>query len=662
MRNHYEEMQAIFEERGWFGATRNYRRRPGQVQMAAAVSRAIETGEPLFVEGPTGTGKSLAYLVPAAIAAGHGLRTIIATANTNLQSQLNDKDLPTLVTTMPGWKFRHSSLKGVQHYFCELEAETAEAATAFMNPREKEEMEQLILLHKTKMWSGDKAALVEEPSQRAWSAISTDSYACQGNACPKALSCWAMRMRMDARTANIVVTNYHMLFSDLLAEGQIFGKVDILICDEAHHMADIAREFFGGMLSVGIIGRAARRFRRDDEKKMLMTRITDFFDEVAETYFPHEEGTCTINTELRVDPEPLVLALRTLWKYYDAKAKDTNLHPGAIAQAVKDRDYVANLGHQALALCYHADKTGGVTFVKMEGGKCSIQNRQADVRGILGNLFHNRGLHGLVFTSATLSDGRSFEFVKHELGLPHASEVIVESPFELDKQMAIFIARDLPAPSGDTRGAHLQQAAYVIADLIVKNRGRCLVLFTSKQALEFTQRVVKQVFEEKKIDQRIYVQGTLSKPELVRRFKEEVASNLFGLASFWEGVDVPGESLSCLIIHKLPFPTPDDPVIKVLEQNWGQDAFNHVSVPRAALALRQGHGRLIRSITDMGVVVFLDPRVVTRPYGKVLLRGLENVPRYDLSDFEKVVRSFDAERSLREADDILCHSVYARSL
>lgn len=662
-------MLDVFDEKGVLSKiVGDYKPRPGQIEMATRVHDTIEHRRILVVEGPTGTGKSFAYLVPAVLfAASKQLRVVVATANINLQRQIVKKDIPSVLeATGVGRQLMYQELKGINNYYCRLAyEENADRLSDYAEaqPHIKQQLQDILhaFSGSLKLGAGDKTDLGIEPDANLWGMLSTDSEGCIGQKCQYFESCGAMDVRKHAKDSNIVIVNYHMLFADLMAGNGIIGKYDVLVCDEAHEFSNVARDFFGLSLSMPVIARATKRCPVPIKKRVREV-AQRFFDDVREEYFPNDnDGTYTLRQPLTVSYDALAEELELVRMYFRAGKREES-NPDAVARDKKDEDLVTSIIGRLTRVC-DLLAGGQVTYVERSGDKCALHAKPVDVSQFIYNRFLAPRVDEegrtwrkcVIFTSATLSDGESFQLVRDELGIPlDAGEYLAPSPFDLTKQCVVFLDPTLPVPSGNERQQHLEASSERIAQAIHIARGRTLALFTSRRGMVFAANYVTRRLKEmgnKEKDLPILTQGTHSKAALIELFKEEKHVSLFGLASFWTGVDVPGESLSVLVIDKLPFPTPDDPVVNALQdmKGGGWNGFLKVAVPRAAVDFRQGYGRLIRSVGDYGVMIFLDPRIATKEYGEQFLRGLKGVPvMTDFSRLPAVIDHLDKQRVIHE--------------
>jgi ATP-dependent DNA helicase DinG len=604
--------------------------RSGQLQMARAVEDAIASGDTLLAEAGTGTGKTLAYLVPALLS---GKRTVVATGTKTLQEQLFDKDIPLLASALPR-AFAAGLMKGRGNYLCRR---NLRRALEQPQPRPQQQA-----LRKIQAWSaasarGDRAELAFLPDgDPLWDDIAAWSESCLGAACEDHAACFLTRMRHEAAAADVVIVNHHLLLADAVlrdsSQFRVIPAYDVLILDEAHLLEEVATDFFG----VGISNLQIERLIRDAHRewtasgggeRTIPTHLTRLAEGSARFFgtLAVPEGALRLRQEGFADLS---------WKAGQALGQDLMLlhdliHAGkekpegllvcarrAREQAGILREFLAprvpdsGARREAPAVRW-AERRGRAIFLRLSPLDVSTDFRRAILEPA----------SSVILTSATLSAAGRFDFVRSRLGIQDAREFQTASPFDYAHQAILYIPRRLPDPRSQ---AFLTAAAEEIRLLLEISRGRALVLFTSLEAMESTHRLL-----EGRLPFPLIVQGQAPRTRLLERFRKEAASVLLATRSFWQGVDVVGESLSCLIIHKLPFGFPGEPVLEArLEhiQQQGGDPFWDYQVPSAIITLRQGLGRLIRSSHDRGALCILDGRLLTRGYGRVFLESLPPCP------------------------------------
>ena len=596
--------------------------RPGQIELARAVDSAIRGGEHVMAEAPTGTGKSIGYGVPAAYhAAQSGKRIVIATANIALQEQLVDKDLPLLADILP-WDFSFALIKGRNNYLCHdrLYQEEAKGTLDLLDdPGDAGMLQELVEWART-TGTGDVSEIPFEPPFRLWRRFSTSSDDCKGKECRFREECCALKARAAARDADIVVCNYHLLFAhlqvrDLTEKDIVLPPFDVAILDEAHKAADIARDFFGFRVTLGSVRWVARLLKKIGE-----TRFHDAVVKEADRFFLHlaqHRRSPAYRTRLRapdvVSPKKLVGQLDKVADAY-VEAIGTTTDTDLRADLRKAAGRAKSLSQQIATAMGAADpKT--VSFIDEDArGSAVLCSKPIHVgERLRSSLFDETS--SVVLTSATLTTGGSFDHLREEIGCPSPHELVVETPFDFQSQALLVVPEGIPDPNDPAYPAAVAAAFAEIMDLA---EGRTLGLFTSYRNLNATYERVRGN------GHRVLRQGDMPRTALVEEFRRDVRSVLLGTESFWAGVDVPGEALSCVVIDRLPFPSPDDPVLDAISESdrrW----FMNYSLPRAVIAFKQGFGRLIRSTSDRGVVVVLDRRLVSKPYGRVFTASLPDV-------------------------------------
>lgn len=639
----------------------NYEYRPGQVEMAEAVNNIFNDGGVALIEAGTGTGKTLAYLIPA-IAAGR--RVLVSTATKTLQEQLHKKDVPFLQQIIPR-DFKVVCMKGRSNYVC-LHRLTKAAGTPLLQGLEEVDYFDEISKWAGTTETGDRAELSDLPEDLSfWAQIDARADTCLGQKCPDYEACFITRMRREALEADVVIVNHHLFFADLALRGGDYGQVlpdySTVVFDEAHELEDVAASYFGTAVSnfriADLIQDANKLEVKQPEQNTEVVRALARLAQRSDNFWLSFRGDSP-NVEASNDES----VRNSRWRQSrnrqtsqdsrfqlspDQFAKQN--HDGAMSATASGEAYIAlvkaidrlistlgvvsdppaeldNVVRRAQSLKFDlefivsCDQPDFVYWCEKRGRGVFINATPIDVSGILEeNLFSK--LPTAVLTSATLTAGGSFSFIKGRLGISNARELIVESHFDFDKQAVLYLPQRMPDPRSRE---FLDASVEEIIRIINATHGRAFVLFTSITAMRETYEQVKDF-----IDYPSFIQGQSSKNALLDRFRNTSGAVLFATASFWQGVDVQGDALSCVVISKLPFAVPSDPVVAARQKyidDQGGNSFYEYSVPQAAITLKQGLGRLIRSTTDKGVLSILDPRVKTKAYGRIFLQSIPRCP------------------------------------
>jgi ATP-dependent DNA helicase DinG len=619
--------------------------RPAQLEMAAAVADVFADGGVLLAEAGTGTGKTLAYLVPAILSRE---RVLISTGTKNLQEQIFFKDLPVLRDTL-GIPFTAAYMKGRGNYLCLHRFEALKDSAAIRSRDEAIAIEVIAeWVQETK--TGDRAEMEDLPEDLPlWPEISATSENCIGADCPRFSDCFVTKMRQSAAESDVVIVNHHLLCADASVRQSAFGEVipscRYAIVDEAHQLEDVATQYFGTAVSNYRFDDYARDVDRAISTRQIPDRdasdtLRDDIDNVrdgARLFFGtlqmlRFEGRGGAESRIRVTapvleraaPDAAVL-VRALEAVEATIALTKDLPEDVIALGRR----AAELKRDVQFLT-RADDPGHVYYLDIRGRGVFLRASPIDVSDIIKEMLLDR-MTATILTSATMSvDGR-FDYVRSRLGVRQAHETRLLSEFDYTKQAILYLPRKMPDPrSPDFVGA----AGREVVEILKRTRGRAFVLFTSYSNL----RQVHQLAAGQ-IDYPILVQGTAPRSALLREFKATPNAVLFATSSFWQGVDVVGESLSCVIIDKLPFASPGDPItsarIEAINADGG-NAFAEYQIPLAILALQQGLGRLIRHRQDRGVLAVLDPRLRTMGYGRRFLASLPPAPvTHDLEMIDK---------------------------
>ena len=596
-----------------------YEERPAQQRFAEAVERVLRDGGLLLAEAGTGTGKTLAYLLPAV---GLGRRVVVSTGTKNLQEQLLTKDIPLLARAL-GRDLNVAVMKGRGNYLCRLRFRSFGEAGSFRR------LDEIPLFRAVEGWAprtetGDRSEIADLPDTvDFWREISASSENCIGQGCPEFDPCWVTRMRQRALEADLVVVNHHLLCADLAVRESSYGAVippyDTLILDEAHLLEDVATQYFGVHVSSHRVDDLARDVERElkagrldardvrSELETVRHRSERLF-KVLSTGHGRRLAPGWMSSHAAEEAQALLLRLEGLRTAILAlpERPETLTALSGRAQALREE----------LAFVLAAEDDGHVYFVETRGRGVFLRATPIDVSARLQELLFE-GLRAGVLTSATLAVDGGFTYLKERLGLRPTEELLLASPFDYAEQAVLYVPRGMPDPMSPS---FVERAAAEIVRLLALTRGRAFVLFTSYANMNaVAQRIAGEV------PYPLLIQGEAPKPVLLDAFRSTPNAVLLATASFWQGVDVVGEQLSCVIIDKLPFASPGDPVVAARIdrlRSRGGNPFGDYQVPVAILMLKQGLGRLIRASTDRGVLAVLDSRLVQKAYGRRFLASL----------------------------------------
>jgi ATP-dependent DNA helicase DinG len=611
--------------------------REAQVRLAAAVSKAFTKGGVLLAEAGTGTGKTLAYLIPAILS---GQRVLVSTGTKNLQEQIYFKDLPVLREAL-GVPFTAAYMKGRGNYLCLHRFETWRDSGAI---RTFDETQSIRMIDE---WSresetGDRAELEDLPDDAPfWPDISASAENCIGAECPRYDDCFVTKMRQRAAASDVVIVNHHLLCADAAVRQNAYGEVipscERAVVDEAHQLEDVATQYFGRGVSNYRIEALARDLDRaaggdliaDREKaadlRTDVTRVRDharmFFSALQLLRFEGGTGSSG-DSRIRIRPADTAKAAEAglaLVGSLDAVEADIALTKD-ISEEVLAMARRAGEARDDVKFLLRADDPDYVYFLETRGRGVYLRASPIDVSYIIREVLLDR-MKTLVFTSATLTSDGSFEYFRSRLGVVDADEIRLDSEFDYARQAILYLPRKMPDPRSPQ---FIQAASREIVEILKRTSGRAFVLFTSYANL----REVRSIAESE-LEFPILVQGTAPRSALLRDFKATPHAVLLATSSFWQGVDVVGEALSCVIIDKLPFASPGDPItaarIEAINARGGS-AFGDYQIPLAILALKQGLGRLLRHRLDRGVLAVLDPRLRTMGYGRRFLASLPPAP------------------------------------
>ncbi|HEX8838827.1 MAG TPA: ATP-dependent DNA helicase, partial [Candidatus Acidoferrum sp.] len=604
----------------------DYEYRAAQLEMAEVVNDAFETHHHAIVEAGTGTGKTLAYLIPAISS---GRRVVISTATKSLQEQLFQKDIPFLQKHFaPNLKV--ALMKGRSNFLCLSKLNQMPEQTLLKGIDEMDYFRQI------KDWAkltetGDRAELTFLPDDsQLWGRLDARRDTCTGQKCPSFDPCFVTGMHQRAKDADLIIVNHHLFFADLALKQDDFGSIlpeySAVVFDEAHEMEDVASEYFGRQISNFRFEELARD--TDQTLRLLnlgapsLLRKTQRIRERSRSFFelfPPREGRFSFSQRER---EAFLEQHRETYDVLVSSLKSLETEIAAQTDKPEELTRMARRSfelRQELSFLFESNEKNFVYWYERRNKGVFLTATPIDVSQILrGRLFEQ--FDTVILTSATLTVGGRFDYIRQRLGLDHVKERKLPPEFDYPSQALLYLPRTMP----DVRNPGFSaKAADEIVELLGHSQGRAFCLFTS-----YTQ--MNDLFERvrSRVSFPLLLQGTAPRSALLERFKNTEGAVLFATASFWQGVDVPGEQLSCVIVDRLPFAVPSDPVVAARVQalqDDGRNAFAEFQIPQAVLSLKQGFGRLIRTKTDRGVLALLDARIQRMPYGKIFL---ESLPRY----------------------------------
>jgi ATP-dependent DNA helicase DinG len=607
-----------------------YRLRKQQVEMAHAVLGAIEQSSILIAEAGTGTGKTFAYLVPALT---HGGKVIISTGTKTLQDQLFNRDIP-MVRKALSAPVTVALLKGRANYICHHHLERAKVDGRFESPGDVVHLATIDSYARVSK-SGDRSGLAEVPEDASvWPSVTSTRENCLGGDCAYHSKCFVLEARKQALEADVVVVNHHLFFADLVLRdegaGELLPACNTVIFDEAHQLPETASLFFGDNVSSNQLVELGRDTRLEAATSAAsaggLTETAHAVEKAARDLrlqFPREAGRKTYNQAHEVVDfasalERIEETLRELIVQLEAQAEHSEaLH---------------HLWERATALLAmieewrDEDDAERVRWLEVFAGSVHLNSTPLSVADIFRNQLTGNP-RAWIFTSATLSVRQSFSHYQAQLGLEAAETMAWDSPFDYKNQALLYVPADMPDPNSN---GYTEAVVSAALPLIEAAAGRTFFLFTSLRAMRAARELLLLGMRTAGVDYPVMMQGDGSRSELLERFRHLGNAILLGSQSFWEGVDVRGEALSLVIIDRLPFAPPDDPVLaarisKITRE--GRNAFMEYQLPEAAINLKQGAGRLIRDETDRGALMICDPRLISKPYGRRIWQSLPPMHR-----------------------------------
>jgi len=616
--------------------------------MAHAVADAIERRTALIAEAGTGTGKTFAYLVPALL---YGGKVIVSTGTKTLQDQLFQRDLP-LVRDALKAPVTLALLKGRANYVCHHHLARTEADGRLFSRDDARHLPKIVSFSRTSA-TGDRGELADVPENASiWPLVTSTRDNCLGAECAFHGDCFVLKARKAALEADVVVVNHHLFFADVMLrdEGlaELLPACNTLVLDEAHQLPDTATLFFGEELTSGQLAElsrdaevAARTGAREvaelpeasagiaPASRKLRLALGDTPAKITQRVAAEREGFSAALDELTAALDRLATELGLFAERSEDIANCAERAHVAAAQLARWRAGLAEDGDQV-----DADGTPWIRWVDITQTGWQLQASPLSIADVFGHRVAESG-RAWIFTSATLAVGKDFSLYQRELGLADATTGSWESPFNYAAQGLLYVPRDLPQPNSRE---HTEAVVAAALPVLRASGGRAFLLFTTLRALNIAREALAEALKRERLDWPLLVQGEGSRSELLARFRELGNAILLGSASFREGVDVPGAALSVVILDKLPFAPPDDPLLAArlerLRAEGGNPFFDY-QLPQAAIALKQGAGRLIRTETDRGVLMICDPRLTDKPYGRRIWQSLPPMRRTrELKDVE----------------------------
>ena len=615
-----------------------YEHRGGQLEMAEVVHDAFEKHHHAIVEAGTGTGKTLAYLLPAICS---GRRVVISTATKSLQEQLYEKDVPFLQKHFAP-NLKAAVMKGRSNFLCVAKMNQVADQGLLKGMEEADAFRQI------KDWAkvtetGDRAELTFLPDDsELWMRLDARRETCTGQKCPSFNPCFVTGMHQKAKEADLIIVNHHLFFADLALKQDDFGSVlpeySAVVFDEAHEMEDVASDYFGRQISNYRFEELARD--ADQAMRLLhlgspaLLRRTQRIRERSRAFFdafPQRDGRFPFT---RNEREAFLEQNREGYEALADSLKGLETEFAAMTQKPEELLRIARRSfelRQELAFLLESNEKNYVYWYERRNKGIFLAATPIDVSQILREKLFEQ-FDTVILTSATLTVGGRFDYIRQRLGLDHAKERALPHEFDYGRQALLYLPRKMP----DVRDAGFSaKAADEIVRLLELSQGRAFCLFTSYSQMN-------DLFERVKarVPFPLLLQGTAPRSTLLERFKNTSGAVLFATSSFWQGVDVPGEQLSCVIVDRLPFAVPSDPIVaarvKALQED-GRNPFAEFQVPQAVLALKQGFGRLIRTRTDRGVLALLDSRIQRMAYGKIFI---DSLPKYGMAGDLATVERF----------------------
>ncbi|MFD0928454.1 ATP-dependent DNA helicase [Methylophilus glucosoxydans] len=638
-----QQVSSAFSENGSLAqAMPDFRSRPQQQEMALAIAEAIEQQQQLVAEAGTGTGKTYAYLVPALLSGG---KVIISTGTKTLQDQLFQRDLPAVREALKV-PVSVAMLKGRANYLCHYHLQRASQEGRFQS-REDAQYIPILQSFAEHSQTGDKAELVEVPEQATvWQQVTSTRDNCVGQDCQFYKQCFVMEARKQALAADVVVVNHHLFFADVMLrdEGvaELLPSANTVVFDEAHQLPEVAGLFFGEDISTSQLMDLAR------DSQMAYLSLAKDCVALSEAVPPLEKACRDFRLVFQFEGSRMQAQKAQTMKNFDEafqRMLETLAALTAVLETQAGRDPLLEKcwqrGEALLALLQawlKGNHANLVRWVEVFSQSVQLHATPLSVADGFGKQL-NAQPRAWIFTSATLAVKSDFSHYQSQMGLLAAQTRHWQSPFDYGQQALLYVPTGMPEPNSS---AYAAAVAAVSLPVLQASRGRAFVLCTSLKAMREVHALLKNAFEELGLNYPLLMQGESNRTELLDRFRSHGNAVLVGSQSFWEGVDVRGEALSCVIIDKLPFAPPDDPVLaaRIDKMNAeGKNAFMEYQLPYAVITLKQGAGRLIRDEQDVGVLMICDPRLVDKPYGR---RIWQSLPPFKRTRVQQEVEDFFA--------------------
>ncbi len=680
------EVAPYFEEKGLLSQIfPEFEFRKEQLEMALHIENGLNENKKVIVEAGTGTGKTLAYLIPAIEWALKNEKKVIVSTNTiNLQEQLLNKDIP-IVNKLMNNNFKYILVKGRGNYLCNrklMNIAKGEIVDFDEFSQEQKQKFQYIMSWGDRTKTGDRSELSFEVEHMVWEHFASETDICAGVKCPHKLDCFFLKSREEKRDADLLITNHHMYFADLSirkelgfhTEYSILPNYDLVIFDEAHNIEGVARDYFSYEVSKYAFNKSMNYIYNLGKKKKktgslnfvlnylkstkstlyesakktiqedlierhtdLSKRGNDFFIRLMDIFYKGHQGTVNLRlkkeeldnnkawyTDLQATYDDLMTAYNSYIKRMRALArnlKELDDEDGIINDFSKYIDRVEAF-FLNLKFINDMDDENYIYWLSMNVKKSNakLMASPLKINGELEEALFNN-LDDLIFTSATIAVEDSFDYFKKSIGLKEETHnKIIHSPFDYENQMRVYIPTDTPLPNDKNFISKIKE---FVKKLIIKCRGNTFILFTSYSTLNYLYYLLKDELESMGYD--LFIQGMAPRNQLINMYKTSKKPVLFGTDSFWEGVDVKGEKLSSVIMVKLPFKVPSEPIVEAIIENLtkeGKNAFMEYQIPESIIKFKQGVGRLIRSKDDRGIVTILDNRLVSKKYGRLFLDSL----------------------------------------